>query len=201
MKSVGKTMKIASKNKHSEKEVLAQLLSNYRDTPHPATGVTPSDMFFRDPPQSTFPRRSISEQQITEARARDAHIKHARQEKINDGKYRQQSDFRVGEKVLIRNYEKTSKYDPLFQYEPRIITDIQHGGRCLTLLRQSDGQTLKRHPDDVKRLNQPTRCTSPPVLSPATPPIHLRYPTTQAETQKILVSSIRQSMSDFSSIT
>ena len=65
MKSVGKTMKIAKQHNISEKEALAQLLSNYRDTPHPSTGVTPNDMMFRDPPQSAFPRpRNIPERSI-----------------------------------------------------------------------------------------------------------------------------------------
>ena len=64
MKSVGKTMKIAHQHRTSEKDALSQLLSNYRDTPHPATGITPNDMLFRDPPQSSFPRRNISEQSI-----------------------------------------------------------------------------------------------------------------------------------------
>ena len=31
-------MKIVHMNKNSEKETLNQLLNNYRDTPHPATG-------------------------------------------------------------------------------------------------------------------------------------------------------------------
>ena len=175
MKTVGKAMKISSQNKNSESEVLTQLLSNYRDTPHPATGITPNDMMFRDSPQSIFPRRSISEQHIVRARARDADIKHSRQQRINSGKYRQQSTFRVGDLVLIRNYEKTSKYDPLFQYSPLTITDIHNDGRCLTLQRNSDGKTFKRHPDDVKPLSRST------ATPPATPPFSTGGPITTDE--------------------
>ena len=150
MKSVGKTMKIAKQNRTSEKEALSQLLSNYRDTPHPATGVTPNDMMFRDPPQSSFPRRDISEQQVKDARIRDADLKEIRQQKINASKYRKESDFQVGDTVLMRNFHKTSKYDPFFQLSPLVVTNIQNSGRLLTLQRHSDGKTYQRHPDDVK---------------------------------------------------
>ena len=55
MKPVGKIMKIARHKKVLEREALQQLLTNYRDTPHPATGIAPSAMLFRDPPNSSFP--------------------------------------------------------------------------------------------------------------------------------------------------
>ena len=113
-------------------------------------------MMFRDPPppQTSFPRRSVPEKNINEARIRDSALKHARQEKINAGKYRQQSVFGVGDIVLMRNYDKTSKYDPLFQFSPLMVTEVQNGGRCLTIQRISDGMTFKRHPDDLKPFKQ-----------------------------------------------
>ena len=55
MKPVGKTMKIARHNKVPEREAPQQLLKNYRDTPHPATGIAPSAMLLRDPPNFSFP--------------------------------------------------------------------------------------------------------------------------------------------------
>ena len=38
---IGKTMKIAHHNKTPATEALSQLLNNYRNTPHPATGIPP----------------------------------------------------------------------------------------------------------------------------------------------------------------
>ena len=102
-----------------------------------------------------FPRRNILEHQVQEARQRDSVTKHARKEKINSSKYRQKSLFEIGDTVLIRNYNKTSKYDPYFQYSPLTVTDIQNDGRCLTLQRNSDGRLLQRHPDDVKMYRGP----------------------------------------------
>ncbi len=150
MKSIGKTMKIASQNKQSEKAALSNLLNNYRDTPHPSTGITPNDMFFRDPPQTVFPRRKIREEDVHNARLHDANIKQHRQEAINEGKYRKSSQFEVGDTVLIRNYNRTSKYHPYFQYSPLQVMEVQNNGRCLVLQRISDGAVYRRHPDDVK---------------------------------------------------
>ena len=55
MRPVDKTVKIARHNKVPEIKALQQLLTNYRDTPHPATEIAPSAMLFRDPPNSSFP--------------------------------------------------------------------------------------------------------------------------------------------------
>ena len=49
MKPLGKTMKMAHHDKRSEQVALKHLLSNYRNTPHPATGLPPAAMLFRDP--------------------------------------------------------------------------------------------------------------------------------------------------------
>ena len=84
MKPIGKTMKIAKYNNTCEKKALSQLLSNYRDTPHPATGVPPAELFFRDPPNSTFPRMDTNESKINEAHNKDKSIKQERQNVINN---------------------------------------------------------------------------------------------------------------------
>ena len=43
---LGKTMKIAHLHHQPEKKALEEFLQNYRDTPHPVTGVSPSAMLF-----------------------------------------------------------------------------------------------------------------------------------------------------------
>ena len=48
MRPLGKAIKIAHMNKENEKDTLELLLNNYRHTPHPATGLTPASMLFRD---------------------------------------------------------------------------------------------------------------------------------------------------------
>ena len=59
MRPLGKTMKIATYKKANQKETLTQFINNYRSTPHPATGIPPAQMLFRDPPNAAFPRKEI----------------------------------------------------------------------------------------------------------------------------------------------
>ena len=114
MKPLGKTMKIAFNNHTCRDEALSQLLQNYRSTPHPATGVAPAAMLFRDGQHNIFPRVSTNEQAIENARARDNAIKLQRQQDINSSKYRKQVQLQIGDIILLRNFNKTSKFDPIF---------------------------------------------------------------------------------------
>ena len=124
MKSVGKTMKIAAHHHRSEKEALAHLLKNYRDTPHSATGVTPNDMMFRHAPQSLFPRRTVTEEEIVKARQRDIDLKAQRQDDINASKFKKASQFQIGDTVLIRNFNRKSKFQPYFQTSPLVVVNV-----------------------------------------------------------------------------
>ena len=161
MRSIGKTMKISHQNNMNKQESLSQLLANYRDTPHPSTGATPNEMFFRHPPQSVFPRKSVHDSFVEDARYRDASIKHTRQQQINSSKYRKLSQFQEGDIVLMRNFNKRSKYDPYFQYDPLTVTQIDNSGRCITVMRLSDGRMYKRHPDDIKLYRAPVAHPGP----------------------------------------
>ena len=156
MRPLGKTMKIAHSTGMREDEALRMLLKNYRDTPHSSTGISPSSMLFRDGERSVFPRVSATSTDIEHARERELQQKKSAQEKVNSGKFRIHSDFAPGDQVLIRNYLKTSKFEPTFLPEPFVILDVSNNGQCLTLGRIADGGTLRRHPDDVKLFQDPT---------------------------------------------
>ena len=114
MKTVGKTMKTALHSKVSEEEALEQALSNYRQTPHPATGLQPGAVLFRDGMRCDFPRKAVSEKQVCVARNRDYEQKKEKEEDVNASKYRKASDFFPGDLVLIRNHNAMSKFDPKF---------------------------------------------------------------------------------------
>ena len=107
-------MKIAHYNRSSEKEALNHLLMNYRDTPHPATGIPPAAMLFREGSKSAFPRRSVPAEQVEEARGKDKAMKQDRQDQVNASKYKIPSEFQIGDDVMLRNYRKSSKFDPVF---------------------------------------------------------------------------------------
>ena len=155
MRPLGKTMKIAHASHTREDEALQTLLSNYRNTPHPATGISPASMLFRDGVRSVFPRQVASEKEVQAARTRDLDQKKAHQEKVNSGKFRISSHYALGETVLVRNYKKTRKFEPVFLPQQFVIVDISDNQQCLTLEGVEDGLTLKRHPDDVKKFAKP----------------------------------------------
>ena len=150
MRPLGKTMKIAHMHHDQEKRALEKFLQNYRDTPHPATGVSPAAMMFRDDKQTLFPRKSITEEECMKARCRDNKLKQERTEKINCSKYRKEDEIIVGDNVLVRNYMKKRKFDPIFLPEQyKVISTNEH---MIIIENCQNGIILKRHRDDIKVL-------------------------------------------------
>ena len=150
MKPVGKTMKIAHYTKANKEEALKELLENYRDTPHPALGISPGAMFLKDGTEGKFPSKSATEEEKEKARARDKEIKEKRKDKVNSSKFRKDDPIQRGDMVLIRNYTKGSKFDPTFLPDPFRVKEILANGRIINIERQTDGKLFKRHPDDLK---------------------------------------------------
>ena len=105
MLPLGKTMEIAHLHQ-PEKKALKSFLQHYRDTPHPATGVSPAAMMFRDDKHTHFPRKPITEEECIKARNRDNGLKQQRTEQINCSKYPKEDDIKEGFSLeTIRNKE------------------------------------------------------------------------------------------------
>ena len=149
MRPLGKAMKIAKHEHASEKEALESLLENYRNTPHPATNVSPGSMLFRNPPKSCFPRFPVDEATVRKAKKRDVEMKKLRESRVNASKYRQRSSFCVGDHVILRNFKKQKKFDPMF-LQTGVIQEVGDDGRRLIV--KSGDTIFHRHPDDVKLL-------------------------------------------------
>jgi hypothetical protein len=155
MRPLGKAMKIAYQTRAPEKETLETTLNNYRHTPHPAKGIPPAAMMFRDGQRYDFPRTYATEEDVRRAREADKQKKTDNEEKINSSKYRKKSNFNIGDKVRVRNYQKSRKFDPVFLGEPFTIIDINDEGNKLIVEHQENGFSLCRHPDDVKPFIEP----------------------------------------------
>ena len=151
MRPLGKAMKISHFTKTSDDGALQNFLSNYRDTPHPATGISPSSMMFRDGQEGVFPRVSVTDQEVVNARERDRETKEIREEQINRKKFRRPEVIVVGDIVLMRNHRKQRKFEPTFLPEAFKVLNVSGGGRFLVIERSSDGTVFRRHPDDVKK--------------------------------------------------
>ena len=141
-------MKIGFQNKETEKKTLQEAISSYRNTPHPQTGIPPASMLFRDGMQTNFPRKPVSKEQIMEAKEKDVVAKQKNEEKVNSSKYRKSSSFSLGDKVLVRDYKRTRKFEPLFMKSPYVVTSFNHETQVATVAKGR--KTLRRHSDDIK---------------------------------------------------
>lgn len=142
-------MKIGYQNKESESETLKSALDTYRQTPHPQTHLPPASVLFRDGMKTSFPRKTISQKEIQNAKINDKKCKLENQQKINSSKYRKQSAVNIGDTVLVRNYRKTIKFEPLFMRQPFKVVNVDRTKNEITV--QRGDVSLKRHLDDLKK--------------------------------------------------
>ena len=90
----------------------------------------------------------LNEEEIWKAFLKDKESKKTREERINSSKYKRHSNIKKGDRVLVRNYKRTSKFQPIFIPDPYTVTSVD--GVKITVERE--GKSLKRHPDDMKIL-------------------------------------------------
>ena len=150
MKPLGKAMKIANYGRQSKGKALNSFLTSYRSTPHPSTGQAPGDLLFRGGYRNDFPRHTLSESQVKDAKQQDKDLGKDRQDVLNALSHQKASNFLPGDLVIVRNNQQR-KFDPLFG--PEIFTVIQPVSNRLLLERTRDGQIFRQHCDDVKAVN------------------------------------------------
>ena len=146
---IGKAMKMVFSNKQSPKQHLSDMLTSYRSTPHPETGVAPGNVIFRNGYRHTFPRNTLSQREVDMAHKRDIDRKKNHMDKVNQSIKRKKSTHKIGERVWVRNFNRKSKYDPFYERAPATIYQLD-GRKGLLLKRCTDGSEIRRHRDDVK---------------------------------------------------
>ena len=99
MKTLRKTMKSANLSKGDKEEALNGLLAQYRAIPHPATGVAPGNMF-KSGYRRGFPRRALSQSEITEAIKQDEKQQKHREQSVNKSTHRRRTNYKVGDKCI-----------------------------------------------------------------------------------------------------
>ena len=102
---------------------------------------------------------------MVQARKRDLALKQEHQQNTNSDKYKIDSNFSLGDHVLLRNYQKQRKFDPLFLPDDFVVVELANNGQCITVERLCDGTQLKRHPDDLKMFNVPREESTQPQRS------------------------------------
>ncbi len=151
MKTIGKAMKINRQSSKNETTTLREALKTYRQTPHPATEVPPANMMFRDGLKDKFPRKPSTEEDINEARKLDKQKKNEHQEMVNRSKYRSESEINTGSLVLVRDWSRKSKFDPIFLPSPFVVQKINKEMKSALLKDLTSTRTLLRHLDDIKK--------------------------------------------------
>ena len=124
MRPLGKAMKIGRQQGHNEEKSLQSALNSYRQTPHPSTNIAPAAFLFRDGMKTNMPRISATDDDIKVATERDLKLKKANEEMINSSKYKKRSKFNVGDTVLIRNFKRHIKFDPIFVDIPYHVKNV-----------------------------------------------------------------------------
>ncbi len=140
-------MKVAHQEKGDKEQALNQMLSSYRATPHPSTGIAPGNIVFRSGYQKDFPRQCVNDDTIRAALSADREDRERKAREVNLSNHRMQSDMQPNQLVYIRNNAR-GKFDPIFGPELHKVVDIKGNG--VTLLRLSDSKVMRRHLDDVK---------------------------------------------------
>ena len=174
MGPIGKCMKSAQYTKDDKKRVLNEMLSSYRATPHPSTGLAPGNIMFRSGYQKDFPRSKVQEAEIQAALKSDRDNRQEKSNVINASNHRKQSHIVPNQLVYTRNISRR-KFDLIFGPELFKVIDVKGNG--VSLLRLSDCKIFRRHLDDVKDASQVTEeeetCRVDNNVPNATPPIRL----------------------------
>ena len=110
--------------KDVEIEVQKRLL-NYRNTPHPSTGKTPSEMIMQRRVKTKIPSimKASDTKMHREAKKKDAETRAVRKQ-VFDKKHRVQEEIiKPGDKVLIKQEKTTVK--PPFDPKPYVVTEVK----------------------------------------------------------------------------
>ena len=151
MKPLGKALKAAYYNRESAQRALDDLLMAYRATPHPATNMAPGEMLFRHGYHAEFPKKESNDFQVEEAMQQDREQKRSRTDNTNLSSKRSPMKVKVGDKVLLKQYPKPSKFEPGYGREVATVVQIEERG---VVVKERDGKTKRRHKDDIKLFHE-----------------------------------------------
>ena len=128
---------------------VCDMLMAYRDTPHPATGITPyqamSNRSIRTKLDHTVPRERSEQDDLIDEKDRVYKEKMRR-----DGVNIKEHNFCVGDYVLLRQ-KKVNKWSTA--YEPIFYTVIRISGSTITARRVTDGREITRDSSQFKLAN------------------------------------------------
>ena len=124
MKSVGKITKAANTENKDWKRELFRFLANYRDTPHPNTGIAPrAEMIQRDI-RSKIPIIKIEKEREDNVKERDMAIKEKQKVKTDEKRRTKGHGIEKGDTVIVKQ-EKKNKLSTPYNPKPHIVEEVK----------------------------------------------------------------------------
>ena len=126
MATIVKTTHAAMAQKKDPKLEIKRRLLNYRNTPHPSTGKTPSELMMGRVIRTRVPRliKTPKNQILKEARKKDQETRMIRKEKLDKRKTAKEKKIEKGDLILVSQRKTTTKppYDP----KPYIVQEVKN---------------------------------------------------------------------------
>ena len=153
MQTLNKTEQIAhlqGKSGPDRNMAVQDMLIAYRDTPHPATGISPYQAMMNRPVRTkldyTVPRKERSSRD----KMMDEKDRQYKEKMADEGGSSKEHNFVVGDHVLLRQRKRNKWSTP---YEPVFYTVIKNSGSAITARRITDGREVQRDASQFKLAN------------------------------------------------
>lgn len=134
------------------KESLLEYLAMYNGTPHSVTGKTPAELFFRRRFRDKLPMIDDVDHRAEDmdVRDKDKEQKEKGKEYADRKRKSQLGDLVPGDKVYVKNMNKTNKLSSNFEPIPHTVTSRVGGD--VEVLNDETGQQLRRNVVHLKRI-------------------------------------------------
>eukprot|EP00111_Clytia_hemisphaerica_P010127 TCONS_00029605-protein len=174
-RTLGKFLQTCSANRTDWKKQLDSFLLSYRNTPHPATGASPSSLMYKHTPRSHLPTLTKPVLQNQHVIQKDAAYKS--QTKLYTDKKRRahHHNLQPGQLVLCKNLRRRSKSQPYYETTPYEIVRVHHSGITIS----NGKKTYCRHASHIKEY-YPSQNTA--VTKSSTAPTRQTQPTSTSST-------------------
>lgn len=165
-RDIVKRLKISKIENKDMKEALYEYLMLYNSTPHSVTGKTPSELFFRRQNRDKIPMlRDINDRENdSEARDRDKWQKEKGKEYGDLKRRAKDSDIIEGDKVYVKEMEKTNKLSSNFNPTPHIVENAVGGD--ITVRNEETGQKLRTNIIHLKKVECQWKTVTPDEAQP-----------------------------------
>lgn len=147
-----KRLKISHMEKRNLRESLWEYLIMYNSTPHGTTGKSPAELFFRRQNRDKIPSLDGRQYEDIDMDVRDRDKTQKEKGKEYGDRKRRAVDTTLaeGDKVYIKNMEKSNKLSPEFNDIPYTVESTKHGD--VTVRNDQTGQTLRRNVVHLKKI-------------------------------------------------